>query len=45
VKDRCGDRCGLMGNGIPSEVGVRGTTEEVREETLEVLEKRRVIGE
>lgn len=39
VKDRVGDRMCLMGNVNPLEVGVRGTVEEVREATLEVLEK------
>jgi len=39
VKERVGDRMCLMGNVNPLEVGVRGTPEEVREATLEVLEK------
>jgi uroporphyrinogen-III decarboxylase len=39
VKDRVGDRMCLMGNVNPLEIGVRGTVEEVREATLEVLEK------
>ena len=39
VKARVGDRMCLMGNVNPLEVGVRGTPEEVREATLEVLEK------
>jgi uroporphyrinogen decarboxylase len=39
VKERVGDRICLMGNVNPLEVGVRGTPEEVREATLEVLEK------
>lgn len=39
VKDRVGDRMCLMGNVNPLEVGVRGTPEEVRAATLEVLEK------
>ena len=39
VKDRVGDRMCLMGNVNPLEVGVRGTPEEVREATLDVLEK------
>jgi uroporphyrinogen decarboxylase len=39
VKDRVGDRMCLMGNVNPLEVGVRGTVEEVREATLDVLEK------
>ncbi len=38
VKRRVGDRMVLMGNVNPLEVGVRGTPEEVREETLAVLE-------
>ena len=39
VKSRVGDRMCLMGNVNPLEVGVRGTPEEVREATLDVLEK------
>jgi len=39
VKARVGDRMCLMGNVNPLEVGVRGTPEEVRAATLEVLEK------
>jgi len=39
VKERVGDRMCLMGNVNPLEVGVRGTPEEVREATLNVLEK------
>jgi uroporphyrinogen decarboxylase len=39
VKDRVGDRMCLMGNVNPLEVGVRGTVEEVRAATLDVLEK------
>jgi uroporphyrinogen decarboxylase len=39
VKARLGDRMCLMGNVNPLEVGVRGTPDEVREATLEVLEK------
>ena len=39
VKARVGDRMCLMGNVNPLEVGVRGTPEEVREDTLDVLEK------
>ena len=38
VKQRVGDRMCLMGNVNPLEVGVRGTPEEVKEATLEVLE-------
>ena len=38
VKQRVGDRMCLMGNVNPLEIGVRGTPEEVREATLEVLE-------
>lgn len=38
VKQRVGDRMCLMGNVNPLEVGVRGTTDEVKEETLRVLE-------
>lgn len=36
---RVGDRMCLMGNVNPLEIGVRGTPEEVREATLDVLEK------
>ncbi len=39
VKARVGGRMCLMGNVNPLEIGVRGTPEEVREATLEVLEK------
>jgi uroporphyrinogen decarboxylase len=39
VKDRVGDRMCLMGHVNPLEVGVRGTPEEVRAATLDVLEK------
>ncbi len=39
VKERVGDRMCLMGNVNPLEIGVRGTPEEVREATLDVLEK------
>jgi len=39
VKARVGDRMCLMGNVNPLEIGVRGTPEEVREATLDVLEK------
>src|SRR3569833_427241 len=39
VIERVGDRMCLMGNVNPLEVGVRGTPEEAREATLEVLEK------
>ena len=39
VKDRVGGRMCLMGNVNPLEVGVRGTPEEVRAATLDVLEK------
>jgi uroporphyrinogen-III decarboxylase len=39
VKERVGKRMCLMGNVNPLEIGVRGTPEEVREATLEVLEK------
>jgi uroporphyrinogen-III decarboxylase len=38
VKRRVGDRMCLMGNVNPLEVAVRGTPEEVKDETLEVLE-------
>jgi uroporphyrinogen decarboxylase len=39
VKQRVGDRMCLMGNVNPLEVGARGTPEEVKDATLEVLEK------
>ena len=39
VKARVGNRMCLMGNVNPLEIGVRGTPEEVREATLDVLEK------
>ncbi|MDE3056360.1 MAG: uroporphyrinogen decarboxylase family protein [Bacteroidota bacterium] len=39
VKRRVGNRICLMGNVNPLEVGVRGTPEEVRRATLDVLEK------
>ena len=39
MKERVGDRMCLMGNVNPLEIGVRGTPEEVREATLDVLEK------
>lgn len=39
VKARVGDRMCLMGNVNPLEIGVRGTPEEVRVATFEVLEK------
>ena len=38
VKQRVGDRMCLMGNVNPLEVGVRGTPDEVKEATLDVLE-------
>src|SRR5260370_34926441 len=38
VKRRVGDRMVLMGNVNPLEIAVRGTPEEVKDETLEVLE-------
>ena len=38
VKRRVGDRMCLMGNVNPLEIAVRGTPEEVREATLDVLE-------
>ncbi|MGO9516395.1 MAG: uroporphyrinogen decarboxylase family protein [Candidatus Korobacteraceae bacterium] len=38
VKRRIGDRMCLMGNVNPLEVAVRGTPDEVKDETLEVLE-------
>jgi uroporphyrinogen decarboxylase len=39
VIDRVGDRMCLMGNVNPLEIAVRGTPEEVYDETLEMLEK------
>ncbi|HEY3756832.1 MAG TPA: uroporphyrinogen decarboxylase family protein [Opitutaceae bacterium] len=39
VIDRVGGKITLMGNVNPLEIGVRGTPEEVREATLEILEK------
>jgi MtaA/CmuA family methyltransferase len=39
VKSRVGDRLCLMGNVNPLEIGVRGTAEEVRAATRDVLEK------
>ena len=39
VKQRVGDRMCLMGNVNPLEIGVRGTPEQVRAATLEVLEQ------
>jgi uroporphyrinogen decarboxylase len=39
VKERVGGRICLMGNVNPLEVGVRGTPDEVRIATLDVLEK------
>jgi uroporphyrinogen decarboxylase len=44
VKARVGDRMCLMGNVNPLEVGVRGTPEEVRAATLDVLEKSKGEG-
>lgn len=44
VKQRVGDRMCLMGNVNPLEIGVRGTPQEVREATLEVLEKSEGTG-
>jgi uroporphyrinogen decarboxylase len=44
VKARVGDRMCLMGNVNPLEVGVRGTPDEVREATLDVLEKAGTTG-
>jgi uroporphyrinogen decarboxylase len=44
VKKRIGSRLCLMGNVNPLEVGVRGTPEEVRSATLDVLEKSRGEG-
>ena len=41
VIDRIGGRMCLMGNVNPLEIGVRGTPEEVRAATLDVLEKSR----
>ena len=38
VKERIGDRMVLMGNVNPLEIAVRGTPQEVREATLDVLE-------
>jgi uroporphyrinogen decarboxylase len=38
VKRRVGDRMCLMGNVNPLEIGVRGTPDEVKEATLDVLE-------
>ena len=38
VKQRVGNRMCLMGNVNPLEIGVRGTPDEVKEATLEVLE-------
>jgi uroporphyrinogen decarboxylase len=38
VKRRVGDRMVLMGNVNPLEIAVRGTPDEVKDETLEVLE-------
>ena len=38
VKQRVGDRMCLMGNVNPLEIAVRGTPEEVKEATLDVLE-------
>jgi uroporphyrinogen decarboxylase len=39
VKRRVGDRMCLMGNVNPLEIGVRGTPSEVRQATLDILEK------
>jgi uroporphyrinogen-III decarboxylase len=39
VKQRVGGRMCLMGNVNPLEIGVRGTPDEVKDATLEVLEK------
>ena len=44
VKARVGNRMCLMGNVNPLEVGVRGTPEEVRAATLDVLEKSKGEG-
>ncbi len=44
VKARVGQRMCLMGNVNPLEIGVRGTPEEVRQATLEVLQKSRGEG-
>ena len=41
VKQRVGDRMCLMGNVNPLEIGVRGTPDEVKEATLDVLEAAR----
>jgi uroporphyrinogen decarboxylase len=38
VKERVGDRMCLMGNVNPLEIAVRGTPDEVRDATLDVLE-------
>ena len=38
MKQRVGDRMCLMGNVNPLEIGVRGTPEEVKDATLDVLE-------
>jgi uroporphyrinogen decarboxylase len=38
VKKRVGDRMCLMGNVNPLEIGVRGTPEQVKQATLQVLE-------
>ena len=38
VKQRVGNRMCLMGNVNPLEIAVRGTPDEVKEETLSVLE-------
>jgi MtaA/CmuA family methyltransferase len=43
VKKRVGDKLVLMGNVNPLEIAVRGTAEEVKKATLEVIEK--VAGE
>ena len=39
VKERVGERMCLMGNVNPLEIGVRGTPDEVKAATLDVLEK------
>jgi len=44
VIDRVGGKICLMGNVNPLEIGVRGTPEEVREATLDVLEKSKGEG-
>jgi MtaA/CmuA family methyltransferase len=44
VKERIGNRMCLMGNVNPLEIGVRGTPEEVKAATLEVLEKSKGEG-